>query len=363
MKTTRILLAILAIASLSGSALRAASLTNVAWYKLGEDDPGAVANTTGQNPTQDSSANNLDLTRTGSPTYRADADGQAFGSTLSMEFNGSSDRYSGAVVPTSTTGVGLEAWVKADTASPATWSVIAHNGRTEGISGAGTDNGYGIVQGADGNWYAHRSSFALDNMGPVTVGAWTHLALTIDGSGRMRGWVNGTPTVIVGSASTFTPTTNFQLGGPANAFATYFDGRIDQTRVFTFLGTFSPVDFLIGDPSHITAYRTSFEPGEANYSFTGSAGDGVVPDPTYNGQSTDGTQFFRMNSGSLFPAAVITSTAFATPSNTPGTLMFDFGAWGAGESQSIRLEIARRQQQQRLFHHPGQRHDVCQWRV
>src|SRR5512143_3617459 len=65
-----------------------AAVNTVAWYRLGEDDPGAGTNLLGQNPTVDIGANRLNLTRFGNPTNRADTAVLSQGSTLSMQFQG-----------------------------------------------------------------------------------------------------------------------------------------------------------------------------------------------------------------------------------------------------------------------------------
>src|ERR1051325_8431679 len=43
-----------------------------AYYRLGDDDPGAAAGAVGNNPTKDSFNDALDLARVGSPRYAAD---------------------------------------------------------------------------------------------------------------------------------------------------------------------------------------------------------------------------------------------------------------------------------------------------
>src|SRR5204862_4923942 len=87
-----------------------AAVTTVAFYKLGDADPGAAANTLGQNPTVDSSGNGFNLSRSGSPTNRADVANESMilGSTLSMQFNGSSRYSTNFSVTALTTNVGME---------------------------------------------------------------------------------------------------------------------------------------------------------------------------------------------------------------------------------------------------------------
>ena len=65
----------------------ASAFVRGAYYRLGEDDPGAMAGSVGNDPTQDSFGDDLDLKRFGSPRYWADVPPRGpFGSTLSMAF-------------------------------------------------------------------------------------------------------------------------------------------------------------------------------------------------------------------------------------------------------------------------------------
>src|SRR5437868_9236856 len=58
-----------------------------AYYRLGDDDPGAAASQLGQNPTRDSFSDGLDLTRFGAPHYAADVPPRGpFPNKLSMSF-------------------------------------------------------------------------------------------------------------------------------------------------------------------------------------------------------------------------------------------------------------------------------------
>jgi hypothetical protein len=72
----------------------------------------------------------------------------------------------------------------------------------------------------------------------VNPGQWYHLGL-ISSAGVITGYIDGAPVGIVG-ATPNTPTSAFQLGWNVIGGGEYFDGRIDQARVFTFTGTFDP---------------------------------------------------------------------------------------------------------------------------
>src|SRR5688572_24560997 len=113
----------LSLASLAGSTF--AAVTPLAYYRLGEADPGAGASTIGQDPTQDS-AGNFDLARNGTPMYTSNVSAVAaanVGSTLAMDFAGATpvpenDHYNlvpAGALPTPPDNWGIEAWVQADT--------------------------------------------------------------------------------------------------------------------------------------------------------------------------------------------------------------------------------------------------------
>src|SRR5947207_5498788 len=53
-------------------AARAATVQPLAWYRLGDDDPGAVAGNIGNDPTLDHTTNHFDLSRAGPPRYSSD---------------------------------------------------------------------------------------------------------------------------------------------------------------------------------------------------------------------------------------------------------------------------------------------------
>src|SRR5436305_5409522 len=57
---------------LSAHSVSANAFVRGAYYRLGDDDPGAAASQLGQDPTRDSFSDGLDLTRFGAPRYSAD---------------------------------------------------------------------------------------------------------------------------------------------------------------------------------------------------------------------------------------------------------------------------------------------------
>lgn len=207
-----------------------ATIIPVAWYRMGEADPGAVAGNTSNNPTEDSTANNLDANRTNTPVYSADTG--AGGSTLSMDFEQSeSDEFSRSVVTTATDNFGIEAWFKFES-KPDTM-VIAYNGNA-------ASNGWGLF------YYGFANSIGGLigglSLGPQAaapgVGVWTHAAMVRD-SGTSRLYING---ALIASDSTNpnAPSGTLKIGGQG---AQNFDGLIDEVRVFTF----NPGEFQVSD--------------------------------------------------------------------------------------------------------------------
>src|SRR6266436_6197806 len=105
-----------------------ATVTNVAWYRLGENDPGAASGQIVNSTTMDFVGTNH-LKRFGSPRYTNDVstDAAKLGSTLAVRFDGASQFYSNAVVTTARNNFGIEAWARLLTTNAGTY-LVAHNG-------------------------------------------------------------------------------------------------------------------------------------------------------------------------------------------------------------------------------------------
>jgi len=226
-RSLRILIPFLVLVCLAASA--SATVTTIADYRLGEDDPGAAGGLTGDDPTVDS-VGGVDLTRTGSPTYIAmTPDGRL--SSLAMVFAGS-DRYSSSTLPTTVTdNFGIEAWVRSDGNTSGN-AAIAYVGNTS-TSGWGLFRlgaSYGILMGG----------ITSQTFAPVTTG-WTHLALVRE-NGTSHFYVDG---VLVGTngSTPNTPAGNTMIGGNPLNGSEFFTGSIDEVRIFTFV----PGEFRITD--------------------------------------------------------------------------------------------------------------------
>lgn len=234
-----------------------AATSTIAYYRLGEDDPGAGPPTLGQDPTRDHGAGKLDLSRFGSPHYSADvAPGAtaATGSTVSMQFSPQTlDAYYRLTpVTTLTDNVGIEAWV--NTATDPTGvgqSVIAY----DGTPGA---DGFGLLRVADATPFGGLSPVYVARMGATTVGfsalpagQWVHLALVRE-AGTATFYVNGQASG-TSSAALSAATETFSVGASYCAVcdrpiptADYLDGLVDEVRVFSFApGQFNAASDLL----------------------------------------------------------------------------------------------------------------------
>lgn len=236
---------------LSASPCFGGAFVRGAYYRLGDNDPGAAPGIIGNDPTHDSFGDALHLARVGSPHYSADvpARGPA-GDKLSMQFpnpaGGGAFYGSGTSVSMVEQGYALEAWAKAASAgAPA--SLIAYNGDP-------ASNGFGLFQDG-GNYVARIGSFERV-LGPADPGAWHHLAYVFS-LGSSSYYYDGK--AVAGPISTDpVPTTaagGFWIGGQsqvASPAAFPFDGLVDEVRYQSYnpiaAGAFDPTDFLISAP-------------------------------------------------------------------------------------------------------------------
>jgi hypothetical protein len=224
-----------------------ASVTNVVWYRLGENDPGAASGLAATNATDVLGVENL--FQFGSPHYTngiSTAASNNVGSFLAVQFNGTNQYFSNSPVSLAVDNFGIEAWVKPDTTAGGT-HIIAFNGNAGSVASA---NGWGLSQvGATyfGALGAFTTGLTTFGSGTATAGTWTHLAL-VHAGGVATLYVNGVASGTIG----FTPDQpagGFAIGSfPQAPTGQYFSGSIDEVRVFTF-GTgslgFSTNDLLI----------------------------------------------------------------------------------------------------------------------
>lgn len=214
-----------------------ATVTNVVWYRLGENDPGAANGQAATNATDLMGFENLK--QFGSPLYtNAVSPGASnnIGSSLAMQFNGSSQYLSNGVVSTAVDNFGIEAWVKPDTTVNGYY--IAYNGNV-------SSNGWGIIQNS-GLYFCVFGGVGIFGNGTPTAGTWTHLAL-IRANGVATLYVNGIASGTTTTSAPLAPSGGFTIA----AAGPRFPGEIDEVRVFTFgndpflISQFSTNDLLI----------------------------------------------------------------------------------------------------------------------
>lgn len=244
-----------------------AVVTTTHFYRLGEADALAVAGNPSSVTTIDS-VGGINLTRNGTATYSSSA--AASGSSLSMDFSGTGNSYSGASVSALNNNFGIEAWVRTETTTGN--HTIAYNGNT-------SNAGWGIYQ-LGGTFNGLFGGIAVVGSAPVTLETWTHVALVRD-SGLATLYVNGVASGTSGSTPNAVGANPFFIGGnPGNAPET-FNGNVDQVRTFTFTpGQFNAAtDLLTTRNAFIVQahYRLGEnDPGAIN----GATGNSVTIDDT-----------------------------------------------------------------------------------
>lgn len=212
-----------------------ANVAVVAEYRLGASTA-QITYTGGPATMPDASGNNKELKREGNPRFVASAPSvpSAKGAGA-LDFDGKNDAYvrTGALFGL-TDRFGMEVWVNAAEASVKGLKGVVANG----------DGARGYVLGQSGDrWVAFVGCVGPFDIGPVTPGTWTHLALVHDGK-ELAVYLDGEK---IRSASP-TPAVDpvFRIG-TAGLPEEHFKGLIHIVRVFTLgSGRFDPdQDFLL----------------------------------------------------------------------------------------------------------------------
>ncbi len=228
----------------AGSCLMAdsANSVTVATFRLGEDDAGAAAGNTGNDPTTEI-VQGADAAQFGAPAYSSDV--PVSGTTLSMAFDGD-DWYNVAnsLLPAAD-NYGFEAWAKAD----------ALDGFNFLVSSGTNYGGISLVQvGEQMGVLAPGVGWPVPVTYDITLGEWHHYAAVSDG-GTVKFYVDGE---LKGSGAnnakpiqpSFTIGANDKIDGGSVAsgsatptFEGFWKGNIDHVRVFAFeAGRFDPND-------------------------------------------------------------------------------------------------------------------------
>jgi hypothetical protein len=209
----------------------------LAYFRLGEDDFGAVA----QNPARDCtfSHHHQFLDRHGAPRYVGGT--AAPRSTLAVSFTAGAEGewYSTRNLSnfTPTDNFIFEAWVRVMNKSPAVEQTILYNGH----SGS---NGYGIMV-KDGTWQILFGGVACWDSGVRwEPGKWEHVALVRE-QRKTRLWVNGRTIGEAFEGEPATPEGWFMIGCQSQLPRESFEIQIDEVRLSTFSGHFQPAMLLL----------------------------------------------------------------------------------------------------------------------
>ena len=229
-----------------------ASVTTVAWYRMGENDPGATAGLVVSSRAVDLVGNDP-LRRLGLPVYgRAESSATlAVGSSLAVEFNGVNQAFSNVVVTAARDNFGIETWVALSGTSQGSY-LIAHNGSS--------GNGWGLsadVTAFGATCHGEFGGTAAIGTASLGSGRWAHVALVRDG-GTTTFYVNGVASGATTTATPVRPTGSFLVAFPASGTGLSHPIAMDELRVFTFApGQFSPDDLLVNQRLPATLAPTS----------------------------------------------------------------------------------------------------------
>ena len=145
-------------------------------------------------------------------------------------FNGSSSYVDcNSNLLTNNSAFSYACWIKLDTTQAGKSIIGCHNDATGGSSIGIDDSTSNKIKFHLNSYSSQRvnSSFALSN------NTWYHIAGTYDGSGSLKLYVNGALDVSASvTASVTYPSLNHNIGRWIGGPSQYFDGRIDQVRIF-----------------------------------------------------------------------------------------------------------------------------------
>jgi hypothetical protein len=221
---------------LSSAASLQAQLTELAYYRLGEDDGNVTAGDMLSETVE--RIEGRDMQSAGQLIYSSDTPPK-INSSLSVAFDGEIDNFLFAdAVPWHNFfpgyQVGMEAFLKIDPEIEGLYSVPFGNG-----------TGYFLSIGEDGYYHAHAGEQTFDGITEVKYGEWQHVAFWTTGS-FWQIYVDGVPQFEFDALPSFnygSPSGLATIGADRDGASEYV-GLIDEMRVFTWTGPFSPADLL-----------------------------------------------------------------------------------------------------------------------
>ena len=189
--------------------------TNLAYYKF-------------DNSADDETSNNYDGAEN-DITYGSGNFGQA------AVFNGTSSYVSLTDIPSTVSAdISISAWINADTLSGDRTIISLRKNRLIEIS---INSGYSAGQRLEFKFYDGVSNKVINlNENLITVGNWHHVCLTAQAGGNMiayfDGVAQGSPLAI---GNVYVANQSDTIGAYISGAGGFFDGKIDQVRIYGFL--------------------------------------------------------------------------------------------------------------------------------
>ncbi len=175
-----------------------------------------------------------------------------------------------------TTDMTLEAWVKPSTVTAA-WRDVIYKGNDNYLLEGTAPNGGGVPAGG-GTFGAN--FVATYGTAPLAVNTWTHLALTYNGA-TLRLYVNGVQVASQAQTGNLVTSANpLQIGGDS-IFGQYFQGTIDEVRIYN--QALSPSE-IQADMQTPVVRPPAVPPPAAAYSFNEGSGT-TASDSSGNGNT------------------------------------------------------------------------------
>jgi fibronectin type 3 domain-containing protein len=198
-----------------------------------------------------------------------------------------------------TTAMTLEAWVNPSTVSSA-WRDVIYKGSDNYYLEATSSQS--AVPGGGGTFGV--ADVVAYGTGALTANTWTHLAVTYDGT-TLRLYVNGTR--VASGAQTgniLTSTDPLQIGGDS-IYGQYFQGTIDEVRVYNVVLTAAqiqsdmntPVGNIPTPPGNLTAMAVSTN--QINLVWTASMDNLGITDYLVERQGPGSTNFVQIGTTTL----------------------------------------------------------------
>jgi N,N-dimethylformamidase beta subunit-like, C-terminal/Concanavalin A-like lectin/glucanases superfamily/Bacterial Ig domain/Bacterial Ig-like domain len=231
-----------------------------------------------------------------------------------------------------TTAMTLEAWVNPSVGTG--WRTVIFKEQPNNFTYAlyGTDD-----QGHPSGWLHSNVDYDMAGTGTVPTGAWTHLAMTYDGS-AMRLYVNGTQVASRAVPPPIATSTGVLRIGGNNIWSEWFQGLIDEVRIYRRVLTPAeigqdmtrPVLVDTQAPTTPGNFTATGALGEARLSWTASTDDNGVAKYNVYRSSTSG---FTPSAANEI-AEVTSGTSYTDRSAAAGTWYYRVTAEDAAGNAS-----------------------------